>query len=321
MSCCSGGGTGSTLSVAPSDVRPGCGADLAGPQVRVPAGVFAMGDAFAEGDPADGETPLHPVRLPAFLVDTTTVTNDAFAAFVDDTGHVTDAEHAGVSAVFQGLLTAPGADVVRRLDTTPWWLAVRGASWRHPGGAGSDVSEVGDHPVVHVSWRDAQAYATWAGRRLPTEAEWERAARGGLDARRFPWGDDRGDRDGDGTGEWRLNIWQGDFPEHDTAEDGWAGTAPARSFAPNGFGLFGTVGNVWEWCQDWFSVHTYAESSLDAPTGPAYGTRRVIRGGSFLCHDSYCRRYRVAARSSTTPESSSSNVGFRCASDVPALPH
>ncbi|CUR60026.1 Sulfatase-modifying factor 1 (fragment) [metagenome] len=140
---------------------------------------------------------------------------------------------------------------------------------------------------------------------------------GGLDARRFPWGDDRGDADGGRAGEWRLNIWQGDFPVLDTADDGWAGTAPARSFAPNRLGLFNTVGNVWEWCEDWFSVHTYAESPLDAPTGPSSGTRRVIRGGSFLCHDSYCRRYRVAARSSTTPESSSSNVGFRCAADLP----
>ncbi|MFD4248019.1 formylglycine-generating enzyme family protein [Streptomyces sp. NPDC058525] len=170
-----------------------------------------------------------------------------------------------------------------------WWRAVPGSSWRRPEGAGSSVTARQDHPVVHVSWNDAQAYCAWSGTRLPTEAEWEYAARGGLEQRRYPWGDDLTP-----GGRHMCNIWQGDFPTLNTADDGYEGTAPADSFHPNGFGLHNVVGNVWEWCADWF--------------GP--GTSRVMRGGSYLCHDSYCNRYRVAARSSNTPDSSTGNIGF-----------
>jgi len=261
-------------------------------QVLVPRGSFAMGDAFDEGYAEDGELPVHTVRLRAFRIDTTAVTNAQFAAFVADTGYVTDAERAGVSAVFH-LHVDPRAEVLGAVAETPWWLSVRGASWRS--GAG------GTHPVVHVSWHDAQAYAAWAGKRLPTEAEWELAARGGLEGRRYPWGDELQP----------CSIWQGDFPDA-----GHGTTVPVDAYAPNGLGLFNTVGNVWEWCADRFSPTYYERSPLDDPRGPAVGDERVLRGGSFLCHDSYCNRYRVAARTGNTPASSASNVGFRCANEA-----
>ena len=268
-----------------------------------------MGDAFGEGYPADGETPVHDVRLHPFSMDATAVTNAQFATFVKDTGHVTEAEHFGVSAVFHLAVTSR-RDVVNHAAGTPWWLAVRGADWRHPEGPGSEVSRRQNHPVVHVSWFDAQAYAAWAGKRLPTEAEWEHASRGGLTGARYAWGDDLTPR-----GRWMCNIWQGTFPTMNTVEDGHLTTAPVKAFAPNGYGIFGTAGNVWEWCADWFSPDTYAADATDPtdPRGPETGEQRVMRGGSYLCHESYCNRYRVAARSSNTPESTSANIGFRCA--------
>ncbi|MEP7091106.1 MAG: formylglycine-generating enzyme family protein [Nocardioidaceae bacterium] len=277
-------------------------------QLPVPGGTFAMGDAFGEGYPADGELPVHEVTLDAFRMDATAVTNAQFATFVKDTGFVTGAEEFGVSAVFHLAFEGDRRDVLNRADGAPWWLAVRGATWRHPEGRGSDTGRRQNHPVVHVSWDDARAYAAWAGKRLPTEAEWEYAARGGLGGARFAWGDELTPR-----GRWTCNIWQGTFPTENTRDDGWLTTAPAKSFAPNGYGLSCTAGNVWEWCADWFDADYYAHSSAHDPHGPHSGERRVMRGGSYLCHDSYCNRYRVAARSANTPESTSGNVGFRCA--------
>jgi formylglycine-generating enzyme len=278
----------------------------------VPAGTFAMGDAFGEGYEADGETPVHDVRLDAYRMDSTTVTNAQFAAFVKDTGHVSGAEQFGVSAVFHLLFTGSRRDVVNQVGGSPWWLAVRGASWRHPEGPGSDVGARQNHPVVHVDWYDAQAYAAWAGKRLPTEAEWEYAARGGLAGRRFAWGDDLTPR-----GRGMCNIWQGTFPTDNTGDDGHLGTAPAKSYSPNGYGLSCMAGNVWEWCADWFSTGWHRSASHEDPTGPPAGERRVQRGGSYLCHQSYCNRYRVAARMSQTPDSTAGNVGFRCARTTP----
>ncbi|MFF7337691.1 formylglycine-generating enzyme family protein [Streptomyces sp. NPDC008163] len=288
-------------------------------QVPLPGATFAMGDGFGEGYAADGEGPVHPVRLDPYLMDVTTVTNAAFARFVKDTGYETEAEQLGVSAVFHLAVRAEPSDIVGEAAGTPWWLVVRGASWRHPAGPLSSVGALRNHPVVQVSWNDAQAYCAWAGKRLPTEAEWEFAARGGLAGRRFPWGDELKPR-----GRWNCNIWQGTFPTRNTAEDGHENTAPAKSYRPNGYGLWNMAGNVWEWCADTFAADAYAARAGDLPVhdprGPSHDpdpdARRVMRGGSFLCHDSYCYRYRVAARSGNTARSAAANVGFRCANDA-----
>jgi len=276
-----------------------------------------MGDHHDEGYEADGESPAHVVEVHPFWIDATSVTNAQFGAFVKSTGYRTDAERFGSSAVFHSAVSADRADVRGRAAGAPWWLEVRGADWRHPEGPRSDIGARQHHPVVQVSHDDARAYARWAGKRLPTEAEWEYAARGGREGARFPWGDTLMPR-----GRWLCNIWQGDFPTTNTCEDGFATTAPAKSFYESPDGVWQMVGNVWEWVADWFSIDEYAGRAGAAPVvdprGPRTGSARVMRGGSYLCHDSYCYRYRVAARSSNTPESSSSNMGFRCANDGPA---
>ncbi len=265
-----------------------------------------MGDASNDHNAGDGELPLHRVELDGFTVDATCVTNAAFGDFVTATGYLTEAERFGFSAVFHHALAAPSHDILGQPPATPWWLGVRGADWRHPGGADSSIEDKDDHPVVHVSWNDAVAYCTWANRRLPTEAEWEYASRGGLPGAKYPWGDAEVD-----SGGWRANIWQGSFPHSNTEDDGYATTAPVRSFTPNGFGLWQTVGNVWEWVADRFSPEYYAASETYNPLGPDTGESRVMRGGSYLCHNSYCNRYRNSARSQNTPDSSMGNAGFR----------
>jgi formylglycine-generating enzyme required for sulfatase activity len=276
--------------------------------IRISAGSFWMGSD--EGFPADGEGPVHEVRLRAFSIDAAAVSNAEFAAFVADTGYRTDAEVLGWSFVFH-LLLPRDFPPTRAIATAPWWRLVEGASWHAPEGPGSSIDERIDHPVVHASWNDAVAYARWAHARLPTEAEWELAARGGLVSCRYPWGDELAP-----GGEHRCNIWQGAFPHHNTCEDGFLGTAPVRSFAPNGYGLYNMTGNVWEWCADWFGRSYYQDGPHTDPTGPRDGNARVIRGGSYLCHASYCNRYRVAARSHNTPDSSTGHMGFRCARDA-----
>ena len=300
--------------------------DLEG-MIRLEGGRFLMGSADVDGWPDDGEGPVREVRLRPFYLDATTVTNAAFAAFVEATGYQTEAERFGWSFVFQ-LLVPPAIlrklGRGRRVEGLNWWVAVEGASWRKPEGPGSNIKKRMEHPVVHVSWHDAAAYARWAGKRLPTEAEWEFAARGGLEQQRYCWGNELTP-----GGKHMCNIWQGEFPHSNSAADGYVGTAPARSFPKNGFGFFNMAGNVWEWCADWFSPGWHVAErpeTRDNPQGPPEGhaigkggsPARVMRGGSYLCHDSYCNRYRVGARTGNTPDSSTGNCGFRCAADAPA---
>ena len=281
-------------------------------QVYIPGGTFLMGTNGKEGYPDDGEGPARRVKVDPFQMDVHAVTNEAFGAFIDDTGYVTEAEKFGWSFVFYQFVSDKTKRRVKRVvPHTPWWLVVQGACWKHPEGPDSNIAEKMDHPVVHVSWNDAKAYAEWAGKRLPTEAEWEFAARGGLEQKLYPWGDELMP-----DGEHRCNIWQGEFPKTNTKADGHAGTAPADSFPPNGYGLYNTVGNVWEWCGDWFAKSTKNRGGKNNPKGPKKGDFRIMRGGSYLCHDSYCNRYRVAARTKNTPDSASGNIGFRCVTDV-----
>jgi len=278
--------------------------------VEVPAGRFWMGseDAFAYTE--DGESPLREVEVSAFWIDTCAVTNARFSAFVDATGYRTEAERFGWSFVFAGLLSDdfPPTQAVAQ---APWWRRVEGADWSHPDGPQSSVEDREGLPVVHVSWNDAQAYCDWSGKRLPTEAEWERAARGSLDRAVFPWGDEL-----EPGGEHRMNVWQGSFPTRNTLEDGYLGLAPVDEYEPNGFGLHNMTGNVWEWTCDWFHPTFRQRDRLRNPTGPSRGTHRVQKGGSYLCHHSYCRRYRIAARQGNTPDSSTGNIGFRCVRDT-----
>ena len=280
--------------------------------VRIPGGIFLMGTDDDAGFPADGEGPIREVDVSPFFIDETAVTNAQFGRFVRQTRYRTEAERYGWSFVFHSFVPRKVArTVTQAVAEAPWWWRVDGACWRRPEGQGSGISRRMDHPVVHISWNDAQAYCRWAGKRLPTEAEWEMAARGGLLGKRYVWGDDLTP-----DGRHMCNIWQGDFPNTNTKEDGHAGTAPARSFDPNGFGLYNVAGNVWEWQWDWFSPTFHRDGPMTDPAGPPSGMSRVIRGGSYLCHESYCNRYRVAARSANTPDSSTGNMGFRCVADA-----
>jgi len=278
--------------------------------VELAGGTFLMGTDYEEGFPDDGEGPIHFVTLRPFAIDCFPVTNERFREFVQATGYRTEAEIFGWSFVFWAHIPASRRTqlVQDTVAVAPWWCKVGGAKWNSPEGPGSDLLRRNDHPVVHVSWNDAAAYARWAGQRLPTEAEWEYAARGGLAQKLYPWGDKLRP-----NGEHRCNIWQGDFPNHDTAEDGHAGTCPVDAFPPNDYGLYSVTGNTWEWCADWFGRDSHRSASIENPAGPLSGIARVMKGGSFLCHKSYCNRYRVAARTSNTPDSSTSHIGFRCA--------
>jgi sulfatase modifying factor 1 len=300
--------------------------------VLVPGGEGTMGSDAA--DAAADERPAHRVRVKAFWMDATEVTNAQFRAFVQDTGYRTVAERPIDWEVLRrqlppetprpsedrlkpgSLVFMPPSGPVSLDDVQAWWTWTPGADWQHPEGPGSSIADRMDHPVVHVALEDAQAYAQWAGKRLPTEAEWEWAARGGLPSARFVWGDAPPDPS-------RCNIWQGSFPSRNTREDGFEGTAPVGSFPPNGFGLFDMAGNVWEWCADAYRPDAYARRSLHEPavdpiesaTDPLVDPR-VLRGGSYLCSDAYCTGYRPAARMHSSPDSALGHTGFRCVRDV-----
>ncbi len=278
--------------------------------VDLPGGVFLMGDDSVWAYPDDGEGPVHGVVVRPLRVDPYVVSNVRFAEFVDATGHRTEAERYEWSFVFVGFLPDDFPDT-RAVDNAPWWRQVYGADWRHPEGPHSDLDGRADHPVVHVSWNDARAYCAWTGTRLPTEAEWEYAARGGRERNAFPWGDNL-----EPDGEHRMNVFQGRFPAENTGADGYRGTAPVDAFPPNDFGLYNVTGNVWEWCSDWYDADYYPSSPREDPQGPEHGVHRVMRGGSYLCHLSYCKRYRVSARSGIEPESSTGNLGFRVVADA-----
>jgi formylglycine-generating enzyme required for sulfatase activity len=279
----------------------------------IPGGAFRMGGNDPDAVPGDGEGPIRQVTLRPFHIDATAVSNAEFADFIKATGYVTEAERFEWSYVFVGFVHPDARKHVIKgsVPGAPWWFAVRGACWLAPEGPGSSIDYRQGHPVVHISWHDAAAYAAWAGKRLPTEAEWERAARGGLERKKFPWGDELTPQ-----GRHLCNIWQGEFPHCNTVEDGYLSTAPVNAFPSNGYGLHNMTGNVWEWCLDWFSRDWHAadtpQTRID-PTGPPTASTRVMRGGSHMCHRSYCNRYRVAARTSNAPDSSAGHIGFRCA--------
>jgi sulfatase modifying factor 1 len=254
--------------------------------VAIEAREFAIGSEDPYAYPDDGEGPVRRVSVGAFRIDACAVSNDRFAAFAEDARYTTEAERFGWSFVFGGLLP-DDFPPTQGVAGAPWWRKVEGADWRHPEGPGSSLEGRGDHPVVHVSWSDAQAFCAWADTRLPTEPEWELAARGGLEGRAFPWGDEL-----EPDGEHRMNVWQGSFPSQNICADGYYGTAPVDAFPPNGLGLYNVTGNVWEWVADCFHPEARIRDRADDPRGPSTGTHKVQKGGSYLCHASYCRRYR-----------------------------
>jgi len=267
----------------------------------VAGGPFVIG-TDAPRIPEDGEGPARNVEIAPFRIARRAVDVEAFGQFVAATGYVTDAERIGWSFVFAGEVDRR-ARVLGHAADAPWWLGVEVATWRRPNG--SDDAPA-DEPVVHVSWNDASAYCSWAGCRLPTEAEWEYAAAAGEPGRTYPWGDELVP-----DGVHRCNVWQGSFPTRDTGEDGFRGRAPVDAFLPNAFGLFNTIGNVWEWCAD---AHDMARDRASSCCAPARdGAAKVQKGGSYLCHESYCARYRIQARIGNAPDSSIGNAGFRVA--------
>ena len=312
----------SSESVANPALQP-----LAANMLWVPGGTFLMG---SDGHYPE-EAPAHRVTVSGFWMDRNTVTNREFARFVAETGHVTLAEQVPDPADYpyaKPELLVPASSVFRQPaqrvdlgDPYNWWTYVPAANWRQPQGPGSSLNGRQDHPVVHVAWPDVESYAAWAGKSLPTEAEWEFAARGGLDGATYAWGDEFTP-----SGRWMANTWQGEFPIQNTEQDGYAGTAPVGSFPANGYGLADMIGNVWEWTSDWYQAHAetaHACCTVKDPRGgeqnrsndphdPVRIPRKVMKGGSHLCAPNYCQRYRPAARMPQAIDTSTSHLGFRC---------
>ncbi|WP_240546963.1 formylglycine-generating enzyme family protein [Mesorhizobium tianshanense] len=296
--------------------------------VWIPGGTFLMGsdEHYPE------EAPAHRVKVSGFWMDCHTVTNREFERFVAETGYVTLAERPADPADYPGAipeLLVPSSSMFKKpaqkvdmRNSYNWWVYVSGANWRHPRGPASSIKKLGDHPVVHVAFEDAEAYAKWAGKELPTEAEWEFAARGGLDGAEFVWGDELTP-----GGKHLANTWQGEFPYENRNEDGYEWTAPVGSFPANGFGLHDMAGNVWQWTTDWYQEHSridspcctidnprggQREASFDPHTPEITIPRKVTKGGSYLCAPNYCRRYRPAARMSQPVDTSTCHLGLRC---------
>jgi len=305
--------------------------------VFIEGGTFMMG---ADNEQASrDEYPKHKVKVSGFYMDETEVTNAQFAAFVKSTGYITIAEKdvdwnelkkqvapgtakpADSMLLASSLVFKPLKGDIDLRDYSQWWEWKRGANWKHPRGPGSDIAGKENHPVVHVSWDDAMAYCKWAGKRLPTEAEWEWAARGGLENNIYSWGNEPVDKN-----KPKCNSWQGKFPAYNSGKDGYQGSAPVKSYAPNGYGLYDMAGNVWEWCFDWYDFFYYGKvkdiTSVN-PKGPAksfdpdepYSLKHTTRGGSFLCNDSYCSGYRVSRRMKSSADTGLEHLGFRCVKD------
>jgi formylglycine-generating enzyme len=332
------------LAISPMSAVAGSGSPPAG-MAWIPNGTYKMGTDDAKSFP--NERPAHEVKVNGFWMDKWDVTNDDFQKFADATGYLTTAERKpdwnelkkelppGTPKPDDSLLVA-GAMVfvgtsgpVDLRDINQWWRWVPGASWRHPGGPDTDIKGMGKYPVIQISWYDASTYAAWAGKRLPTEAEWEYAARGGLEGKRYSWGDDFRP-----NGKYMANTWTGDFPYRNDKADGYSGLAPVGSFPANGYGLYDMAGNVWQWCTDWYRPD-YAEQLAASgniccsnPTGPLssydpndpYEQKRVVKGGSFLCNPTYCESYRPSARRGESPDTGMSHIGFRCVMAVAQPP-
>lgn len=305
--------------------------------VLIPGGHFMMG---ADNNQAyDDEYPKHAVEVNSFWMDATEVTNAQFRAFTEATGYITTAERKpdwedlkkslppgtpkppDSVLVAASLVFRQSKHAVDLQDYNQWWSWVSGANWRHPQGPSSNIKGKDHYPVVHVSWDDAVAYCTWAGKRLPTEAEWEFAARGGLPDGVYPWGKEHVN-----AGVPKANSWEGKFPYLNEAKDGYVRTAPVKAFKANGYGLYDMAGNVWEWCADWYDAAYYTRKGSGGrnPQGPEksndpaepYTAKRVLRGGSFLCNDSYCSGYRVSRRMKSSPDTGLEHTGFRCVKDI-----
>jgi sulfatase modifying factor 1 len=289
------------------------------PMVWIPGGWFRMG---SEHPMMADARPLHRARVDGFWMDATDVTNAEFSRFVRATRYVTVAEKPMAELPAGSFAFVPGTNLPgQEHPSTPWFRFVAGADWRHPEGPGSSIDQRLNHPVVHVCWDDAAEYAKWAGKRLPTEAEWEFAARGGLEGKRYPWGDELTP-----AGKWMANIWQGEFPKVNTLADGYLTTSPVGSYPANGYGLYDMAGNVWQWCSDWYRADAYTPFPAENPKGPESSLdpeepsvpKRVQRGGSFLCAENYCARYELGSRMKGEAVSAANHVGFRCVKDGPA---